>query len=165
MTNWIEKIPGWMKSALVGAIAFIAGFVTNYYVDYRNNYVSALNTNYDQFDKASQDLSNSLKVFADISDGQKAKRPEDVDKLEKQLIVALSKVEDLSRRIDDNRSGFVKNYQDAAIKLRNAAEEVQGPANGKVMVLAANDFLLAENEVRDAVLNESTSFLWRSKNR
>jgi hypothetical protein len=61
MTNWIEKIPGWMKSALVGAIAFIAGFVTNYYVDYRNNYVSALNTNYDQFDKASQDLSNSLK--------------------------------------------------------------------------------------------------------
>jgi hypothetical protein len=59
----------------------------------------------------------------------------------------------------------VKNYQDAAIKLRNAAEEVQGPANGKVMVLAANDFLLAENEVRDAVLNESTSFLWRSKNR
>lgn len=154
-----EKIPGWVRSAVIGTVAFAAGFVTNYYVDYRNNYVEALNANYAQFDKASEDIRETLKIFADISRGVKPKSDNDVTALQMKLLVAVGKVEDLSRRVDGGPT-FVRTYQDAAVNLRNAAETVNGPLNGKVMVDAVNDFLLAENQVRDSVLQEYNSFLW-----
>ncbi|WP_448115902.1 hypothetical protein [Mesorhizobium amorphae] len=154
-----DKIPVWLKAAIISTISFGAGFVTNYYVDYRNNYVIALNTNYDQFDKASEDIRNTLKIFADIAKGDKPRTDEDVSSLQMKLLKAVGQVEDLSRRVDGG-SLFVKNYQDAAVNLNNAAQKIKGPSNGKEMVLAVNDFLLAESNVRDAVLKESNSFLW-----
>ena len=159
MIEIAEKIPSWLRGAVFGAIAFGAGFVTNYYVDYRNNYVEALNINYAHFDTASEDIRETLRIFADISRGEKSKTDDDVAALQMKLLVAVGKVEDLSRRLDSG-STFVRKYQDAAVNLRNAAETVTGPLDGKVMVDAVNDFLLAENQVRDSVLREYNSFLW-----
>ena len=159
MKKIAEKIPIWVRSAVIGAIAFGAGFVTNYYVDYRDNYVEALNANYAQFDRASEDIRETLRIFADISRGERPKTGEDVSSLQMKLLVAVGNVEDLSRRVDGS-SSFLRTYQNAAVNLHNAAEEVSGPLNGKVMVDAVNDFLVAENEVRDTVLQEYNSFLW-----
>lgn len=159
MIGLAAKIPGWFRNAALGTLAFAAGFVTNYYVDYRNTYVAALNSNYEHFDKASQDIRNTLRVFADVSRGNKLKSDEYVADLQMKLLEAVGKVEDLSRRVDGG-SQFVRSYQDAAVNLRNAAEMLEGPLNGKVMVDAVNDFLLAENRVRDTVLQEYNSFLW-----
>ena len=120
-----DKIPRWAISGVVGVIVFAAGFVTNYYVDYRSQYVEALNANYEQFDKASEDIRETLKVFADIARGDKPKSSDNLNALQMELLVAVGKVEDLSRRVDGGAT-FVKVYQDAAVNLRNAAERSRG---------------------------------------
>jgi hypothetical protein len=156
----INSVPNWVWSGMIAIIAFAAGFVTNYYISYRGNYLSALNVNYDQFDATTAEIRDSLKVFADIAGGERKKKPEDSTALQLRLLNAVGKVEDLSRRID-NSADFIKNYQTAAVKLKSASDEITGPANGKALVLAVNDYLLAEREVRNAVLREYNSFIWR----
>jgi hypothetical protein len=155
-----KLIPNWVWSGAIAVIAFAAGFVTNYYISYRANYLTALGANYEQFDTSTAEIRQSLKIFADIARGERAKTAQDVTDLQMRLLNAVSKAEDLSRRINTEAS-FIQSYETAAVNLQAASSEINGPKNGKGLVLAVNDYLGAEKGLRDAVLKEYNSFVWQ----
>ena len=149
----------WIWTVAASVIAFGAGFVTNYYVAYRGNYLTALNANYEQFDASAAEVKTTLKVFGDISQGVRQKSPEDTEKLQQQLLTALTKAEDLSRRVR-SADRPIKDFGDAAVHLQSASEEVTGPADAKKLVEAVDAYLVAEQNVRTVVLKEYNAFLW-----
>lgn len=160
MNKVLGSIPTWIWSGMIAVIAFAAGFVTNYYISYRSNYLSALNANYEQFDTSAAEVRQSLKTFADIANGQKKKTEQDAAEIQMRLLTAVTKAEDLSRRINTDTS-FIRSYETAAVNLKAATATVSGPIDGKGLVLAVNDYLVAEKGVRDAVLKEYNAFIWR----
>lgn len=153
--NAIAKVLGGFALAVGG---FAGGFVTNYYVDYRGSYVTSLNANYEHFTSQSDEIMSILREFALVANGEATKSADNVAELERRLLAAVSTVEDLSRRLQGG-SSIVSDYNQAALGLRSAAMQLEGPGNGKIMLKAAEDYLLAERSVRDAVLSE-TSEVW-----
>lgn len=148
----------WVWSLTLGFISFSGGFIASYYQQYRSSYLDGLRKNYEQFQETSQKIDDSLKIFSDVARGLKTKTPDEVEILRNKLLRSVDNVRELSRRIDGTLS-VARNYEDAIVKLADAADEVTGPFNGKSLVEAVNDYYLAQQSVEAAVIKEDTKFL------
>ncbi len=138
--------------------AALIGWFANQYMSHRTELKTALNQNYEQFDVASDQVKDSLRLFSEIAVGKKAKSQDDVALLQQRLVKAVDIAQDLQRRLgnDDLATG----YAHAAVRLKKASDTVTGPLDAKPLVEAVSDYLVAEKTVRDAIVREHNSFMF-----
>lgn len=158
MREIVVKLLAYLKSGVVVIVSATGGWFGSNYMSDRAAYKEALQANYAQFDAVSAEISDSLKDFAAIAVGKKAKTPEDADRLQSRLLKGVTVVEDLQRRLND--ATWIEQYETAAVKLKAASDKVTGPADAKPLVLAVSDYLVADKTVRDAVIEEHNRFLF-----
>ncbi len=154
----ISKVLGFARSTLLVVGAGIFGWFANQYMTDRAAFKSALNENYTSFNAVTDDVNASLKVFADVAQGKRAKTDEDVAMLQLRLLKAVGTAEDLGRRIKEPDA--ISSYKRAATKLKIATNTATGPLDSKEMVKAAEDYVFAEVELRNKVISQHNSLLF-----
>ncbi|MCJ9721128.1 hypothetical protein MOV66_04465 [Agrobacterium sp. SHOUNA12C] len=159
MTSAFAGLWQWLRGGLLVVVGAAVGWFSNQYMDYRSAYKDSLSANYQQFNDAASQIEDSLKLFADIARGAKPKTEDDVTQLQSRLLKAASAADDLQRRLGP-KSNVVDGYRSAIVELKHASDIVTGPANAKPLVLAVNDYLVAEKQLRDVVVAEHTAFLF-----
>lgn len=143
---------------MLGFISFSGGFLANYYQEYRSDYLTGLRKNHEDFKLASHIIDESLVKLSKVALGEKPKNAEDVDILRDKLRLAVNNVRELSRRIDDSLS-VATAYEEAALKLVDAADAITGPYDGKPMVEAISNYYVAQQDVEMRVVKEDTKFI------
>ncbi|GEM_PF-4628234 len=159
MLEFVRKCPDWLRNGLLVVAGGLIGWFANQYMDHRTANKVAIGLNYDQFNVVSSELEKSLKQFADIANGKKSKTDEDVELLQSRLLSALSVVEDLQRRIGVDE-GILDNFRSAAVDLKQASNDVTGPLDAKKLVVAVNDYLVAEKKIKNAAVSKHKAFLF-----
>ncbi len=159
MMQWFSKLPDWFRNGALIVLGAVAGWLANNYMEYRAAYKENLGANYEAFDAASAELKDSLIQFSDIARGAKVKSKEDVEKLQKRLLVALGAAEDLQRRMKADRD-IIEDYKSATVDLKHASDSVTGPIDGKALVVSVSDYLEAEQRLRETTIAEQNSFLF-----
>lgn len=159
MIELVNKMPEWLRTAIVGALTFGAGVVSTQYFAHRSTYIEALTANYEEFNAASAKLEKTLERFARIADGREAKAAQDPEDMRDNLLAMLRATQDLNRRIGGDER-LLQTFETASVELQKASESVTGPADGKALVLAVEQYLIAEQAVRSTVVEEQNSFLW-----
>lgn len=160
MTELLNKLSVWIRGGFLVVVGGAIGWFGNQYMDARSAYKEALTENYASFNEAAAGLEESLKEFASIAAGKKSKTGEATDQLQSRLLGVLRVAHDLNRRLGDDKQ-VMEHFESATVALKRAADSVSGPLDGKVMIQAVADYLVAEGELRDAVVNEHNAVLSR----
>ncbi|CAD7044657.1 hypothetical protein REJC140_03849 [Pseudorhizobium endolithicum] len=156
--NFFAKMPDWLRNGLLVIGGGLIGWFGNQYMDARGAYKESLTANYDSFNQASSGLEDSLREFAAIAQGLKPKTPEATVQLQSHLLDVLRVAKDLNRRLGHNEPVMTE-FESATVSLMRAADRVTGPLDGKQMVEAVENYLFAEMQLRDAVVNETNAIV------
>lgn len=156
MSKATELIMSWLKTGAFALFCASIGWLANQYMDFRSSYRDALEANYESFNEVARDIEQSLKQFADVARGTRPKDASDVENLQLKLLSAVTVAEDLQRRMKAD-NGLISQFKSAAVELQRASEGFSGPLDGKPMVQAVDQYLFAEQQLRDAVLSERNS--------
>ena len=149
---------GWSRAAAVFVIGAVVGFATNYWVSYRSDYRSDLEARLSAFSELNTEVSDHLRTLFEVAEGERQKRPEDVEALRKSLYDSVTEAQTLSARIG-NTDTLLAMYQDAAVALQSASQKVTGPLDASPLMEAASDYLVAERQLREAALGSYKSIL------
>lgn len=157
MMEKITNLPEWLRNGIFVVVGGAMGWFASQYMDYRSAYRESLETNYESFNEVAKEIEQSLRLFADVTRGVREKSTEDVEQLQLKLLNAVTVADDLHRRIRADES-VLRNFRSAAVEVQRASELVTGPIDGRQMVSAVSDFLVAEQDLRDVVIAERNSF-------
>jgi hypothetical protein len=157
---FLAKLPELFKSGLLVGLGALVGWFGNQYMDARGAYKEALTANYENFNEAASGLEKSLREFAAIAQGQKSKTAEAAEELQTHLLDVMRVAKDLNRRLGNDQA-VMDGFETATVKLMHAADKVTGPLDGKQMVDAVEDYLYAEMQLRDAVVDETNAIIGR----
>ncbi|NTA58125.1 hypothetical protein G6L32_05670 [Agrobacterium tumefaciens] len=147
-----------VRAAVFGLLCTGAGAIGGYYMTDRAAYKAGLEANYTVFTEQAGDVDLSLKVFADIARGKRVKTEEDLSQLQERLNKASTAADNLARRLNDHQ--IYKVFRQAGMDLKTASDKATDPLNSRDLLVAVDQYKVAEEELRQRVIKQQRSLFF-----
>jgi hypothetical protein len=144
------------RAAAVFIVGGVVGFATNYWVSYRSDYRSSVETQLSEFSTLNKEVSDNLRYFFEVAEGVRKRDEANIEALRKSLYDSVTEAQTLATRLG-NSTDLLRQYQDAAVALQDASGRITGPLDAAPLMKATSDYLTAEGQLRDAAVNSYKS--------
>lgn len=141
------------------AVTYYAGIFTNELSSYRSEQRQLLSAEYQEVQVASKKLLDTLQPLADAANGHSALREPDVQAFRKQVLMLHESAREVASRVPAVANKYDR-YSASLISLKGAVEAMTGPKDAKNFVEAYADFVVAQEEFNQSIINEQRRFGW-----
>ena len=138
-------------------VAFVVGFVTNDYVNFKDYNRNVVKSDIEQLQLNSKAVQQQLALLSLTATGQKKKDPDDTVKLAETLRDLNDSVRELSVRLPQTKQDS-ETYSDAIVRLKQAADQMEGPLNAKEFVIATEDYFFKQQQFQNNLVAQQTKY-------
>jgi Na+-transporting NADH:ubiquinone oxidoreductase subunit NqrC len=146
-----------LHSIFLGLAGFIVGFVTNDVVNFRTSQRELLKAEFSQTMETAKLVDKQLGLLSAVAVGNSKKNPELVKQLEDNVRALFADANSITKRVPKAKQHFDE-YSDAMVQLKDAAENLSGPADGKQFVEAVSVYYVAKEHFEQAIIDNQGSY-------
>lgn len=148
----------WLGKAAFPAVTAVLGFMAHDFVDFRNKQIDATRVAIEQSRTANDAIHNFLSKYANIALKGGAISDADRTAFSEALNKAYSQAHRVSLRVPAIES-TLSEYDAALVALKQASDELKGPASGRAFVEATSRYLAAEAAMEKASERHQQNYL------
>jgi hypothetical protein len=141
----------------VGLVTFIVGFLSSDYVNFREYNRNVVKSDIEQLQSSSKAVQQQLALLSLTATGQKKKDPTDSAKLAETLRDLNDQVRELSVRLPQTKQDS-ETYSEAMVRLKKAADQMDGPLNAKEFVVATEDYFFKQQQFQNNLVAQQTKY-------